>query len=88
MLEENNLKLKQTILKMKTMKTLRIEQMELLNGGSWWSCAGNIAGLVGSVAVTAGLATITAGTALLFMAGFTYSGIASALSCAQAIGGE
>ena len=52
------------------MRTLDLKEMESLNGGDWWSCAGSIAGLAATIALTAGATAITGGSALLFIAGF------------------
>jgi hypothetical protein len=69
------------------MRTLDLKEMESLNGGDWWSCAGSIAGLAATIALTAGATAITAGGALVFIAGFYAGGIMTGVSCGQALAG-
>jgi hypothetical protein len=70
------------------MKKLEIKQMENTYGGDWWSCGASIVGMGLLIAGTAAAATITAGGALLFMGGFTYGGISTAVNCAKALMNE
>ena len=56
------------------MRTMTVEEMGEINGGSWWGCAGGIVGLIGSGAsMAASAAAVQAGLLYLSMWGFAFS---------------
>ena len=60
------------------MKTLDLNQMELVEGGDWF-CAASMVGIGASVIAAA--AIVTTGGAALFLVGFVAGSISAAGSC-------